>query len=315
MDQIFNELSFNGTYPDQFSANEGIIRCLNLSLELSKYGFNKTIRTTKDFAQKELSPSYTTHQWATNYQSGNRDLKRHFLIMLTKSPYIEQEIHDYENLHNECLDFSSHNKLALGLGLSYLWKSFVLSLDCEPKYKTEDIEFELCKMCNGSTITTKIITISIWKQEQLPNLENKLRDCLLDSLTTGQIIVENRNILFANLKFSQTAITQLENLYGTEEYFSTIKEHLWVLNKSMQKYESGPFKPDGVDWSPEKPGTLKRYHDQRTFLCEDQESRLFNQHTKIHGANKRIYFIPIPEERIVHIGHIGDHLPTSRFPK
>ena len=97
---------------------------------------------------------------------------------------------------------------------------------------------------------------------------------------------------------------------GNENFFHVILEHLSILNKAMENWSSGPFILEGIEWSVESQKTMQHYPDKRNFLCNDGVKRIFNYHTKIRGPNQRIYFIPVPENRTIHIGYIGTHLPV-----
>ena len=80
----------------------------------------------------------------------------------------------------------------------------------------------------------------------------------------------------------------------------------------MKDYCEGQFEPKGITFSGESKPTIKQYGACRQFVCTDSETRLFVMHTKLISSNQRIYYFPIPEQEVVHIGYVGKHLPTVR---
>jgi len=110
-----------------------------------------------------------------------------------------------------------------------------------------------------------------------------------------------------------SASKQIEELRGSEQFFPEVIRHLRILNKTMAAYTDGPFEPTAINWSVDSHSTLEQYSDCRTFRCNDGNNRTFSYHSKILSANKRIYFFPFVDEKVVHIGYIGDHLPTVKY--
>ncbi len=140
-----------------------------------------------------------------------------------------------------------------------------------------------------------------------------LRNCFVKEIINGSKLLEQSERLFPNLSFSQKAQKQLLELTGSEQYFQEIVRHIKVLNETMKSWSNGPFEPQGITWNPESEPTLNQYATTRQFKCSDGVVRLFSYHSKLMSANKRIHFYPITEHHIVHIGYVGDHLPTPTY--
>lgn len=144
------------------------------------------------------------------------------------------------------------------------------------------------------------------------------KDLILKSLQgtirNGQSLIENVQEMLPYLSFGSKAIEQAREFRGSELFFHEVLHHLFILNKTMLEWTEGPFTPT-LDFSSESKSTLEReeYAKMRDFLCKDGIKRQFTLHSKIKSANKRIYFFPIPEQKIVHIGYVGDHLPTTKY--
>ena len=314
MDQIFNELSASGCYKDQYAAKDGLERFIILSKKLKEYGFNPTIRTTQDFCQRSLSNNFTIHDWASNRSLGiNREYQRYILTYATKSPFIENFISDREEgILYEC-KFGAQP--ALGLGLAYLWEAPVLSLDAQEDYRTNYLSIEFTEIYGIDKLDVKNgQVISLWEKNQISELKDEIFESLRFSIKNGKEFLEQSRQILSNLSFCSIAIDQINKLTGSEQFFPEIVRHLFLLNDAMREWADGPYNPS-LDWSTESESTLAAYSQFRQFMCPDGVNRLFKYKTKIKSANKRIYFFPMPEKKIVYIGYTGDHLPTHKYIK
>lgn len=313
MEQIFNELSVNNGYPDKYAAKDGFEKSLKLSARMCELGFDKTIRTTKGFAQRNLTDNFSIYNWATDRLMGcDRDLQRYFLVSATKAPFIEDFFTEHED-KGSLVEFKCSNEKALGLGLAYLWRTFVLSLDCDEQFCNDKIELNFISLSNEATGDENIEVLSIWSPEQVNRLEPQLRSILRNPIKTGKELIDKLCAFFPNLQLGLNTVGQLKHLTGNEQFFQEIVRHFEVLNDTMQQWIEGPFLVGGISWSTESESTMQKFGNQRDFVCSDGISRRFSLHSKLISANKRIYFFPIPENKTVHIGYIGDHLPTTKY--
>jgi hypothetical protein len=142
-----------------------------------------------------------------------------------------------------------------------------------------------------------------------------IQQSLLGSITNGRDLIKNANDMLPFLSFCSIAIDRVKDFQGSELYFPEVLRHLFILNATMREYCGGAFTPN-LDFSTESESTMSNatYARMRSFLCNDGIERQFKLHSKIKSANKRIYFSPNPAQKIVHIGYVGDHLPTKKFP-
>lgn len=311
MDQIFNELSANGSYADKYAASLGIERMLELSQGLKNCGYNSTLRVVENFCQLDLSPGYTIHQWVRDRSIGaNRDLQRALLTFATRAPYVEQFIADTEK--DAIVEFLFEGQVSYGLGLAYLWNSSALSLDGDAQFLSDRIPLQFHRLDEMQETTESIAVSSISTPMQLADACNRLRTSQIASIDSGEALVSLLPELFAFLKFSPQTEKQMSALSGREQYFPEIVRHLAVIDQTMSEWHSGTFDPQEITWSPESSSTLQQFAAPRTIVCQDGVSRLFSFHSKLMSANQRIHFYPVTSDRVVHIGYIGKHLPTSR---
>jgi len=88
---------------------------------------------------------------------------------------------------------------------------------------------------------------------------------------------------------------------------------LFSLNAFCAAWQNGGFAPEAIPCpvSPESEATLQKYPEERTFLCPDGTSRLFNWHAKV--SSWRIYFDPGLGLGRLLVGYVGKHLRTVKF--
>lgn len=312
MDQIFNELSVSSCYQDKYSAQEGMELAIDVSVALAKLGMSKIIRTTSDFTLRCLAEGYSVAEWVRD-KAGTKEKKLYFLTYATKSPYIESFYTDNEQ-NDELFEFRFETDIAHGLGLAYLWNSSSISISGDQRFSQENVCLSECRVTpqEESYRTVSALTFSTTQQVLLhkEGILAKLRGTILN----GKFLIENAYEMLSHLSFCQKAIEQILELRGSEQYFHEVVNHLFILNKTMLEWSGGSFSPE-LDFSTESESTMsnREYAQKRFFLCKDEIERKFKLHSKIKSANKRIYFFPDTEQKKVHIGYVGDHLPTTRY--
>lgn len=313
MDQIFNELSVSACYPDKYAAQAGMEVAVDVSLCLAKLGMSKTIRTTSDFKMRYLASGYTIDQWSRD-KNINKEKRLHFLAYATKSPYIEYFYEEKEQ-GDELFEYRYGKDIALGLGLAYLWGISSISLGGDDRFIDGKVAISEYRVIGAEESNNNILVFTFSKTEQVELCKDSIQQCLCCNINNGRDLIKNAKEMLPYLSFSQKAIDQVRGFWGSEQFFHEALHHLFILNRTMREWTEGTFTPN-LDFSTESPSTMKNraYTRQRFFMCDDQIERQFRLHTKIKSANKRIYFFPIPEKKVVHIGYIGDHLPTTKFP-
>lgn len=287
-------------------------RLANLIINMENNGFLKCLRTVQNFSQLFLSKDFTIRQWATDRKFNiNRDLQRLILTAASSAPYIE-ELLDEKQL-SELMEFTFEDEPCLGLGLAALRETGALSLDGDTRFTMPSIPIH-CLHSDGERLQRKTFAVpSVYDVGSAKAFFNWYHAGVLKKVKTPAKLLELRAYLFPCLRFNTNVRKQLEEMTGAEPFFSVIINHLDKLNKAMQEWKAGPFRPQGLDWSTESESAMNQYSRERTFVCDDGITRIFTCHSKLHGANVRIYFFPQPELHTVHIGYIGAHLPTARI--
>lgn len=313
MDQVFNELSTSSrAYECKYKASEGIERLLLVSKRLKHFGFSNIIRTVENFAQLSVAPNYTIRDWAIDKNVGaNIDLQRQLLTSATKSPYVESFVQEFED--SSILEFRFGDRIALGLGLANLWDIGALSLDCDERFCRAQIPLQKNEITEILDTNENIEVLSFYSIESINAVEEYLKQKQYDKITSGDLLIELSPEVLPSIKFSIEAKDQIKGFTGTEQHFPEIIRHLSILNQFMMSWNRGAYTPEGMSWSTESKSTMDAYGDKRIFKCSDGISRQFQLHTKLYSSNQRIYFDPICDSKVVHIGYIGKHLPTVKY--
>ena len=313
MDQVFNELSANGSYANKHEASEGMAKLSALSKSIADLGFSNTLRVTVDCGQRPLAPSYTIHQWGTDASIPRfKDVQRWILTCLTRAPYVHSILESEEG--DSAMEFTVDGQVCLGLGLAHLWGCGALSLDSDERFKQSCVAVTYHQVGPNNQLAEDSVEVASWHSaSQLQEIEECFHSLCLEGIGNGQQLVDDASKVLPNLAFSTSAIKQLIALTGREQHFQLAIRHLRVINQAMSGWTEGEFSPSGIKWSTESTSTLRRFFRRRHIKCADGKKRLFTNHSKLYSANWRIYFHADTTSRIVHIGYIGPHLPTTRY--
>jgi hypothetical protein len=311
MHQIVNELSFACGYADKYSAISGMRMLLNCINQLKTIGFSGSVCMTEDLRNRLLATDYSVNDWLYDRTvKENIDVSILFLKIMTNSPSANKLLSEYDT-EAALYEFSFDGQKSIGSGLSYFLKCPIVSTNSESAFCHDHIEIKKTKITQEDTLECTLRLLSIYDSEQIDRIQQDLFNLLNLHCKSGLDILHRS--VFPNLVFCDNARNQIRQLSGKEQYFPIIVRHLSVLNKTMSQYQEGQFDPMGVVHSTESESTMNERVEQRTFDCPDHRSRVFTWHTKIKSFNKRIFYYPDCEDRIVYIAHVGDKLPTTRY--
>jgi hypothetical protein len=314
MDQVINELSVAGGYQDEYAAAAGMQQLLELSKNLSSVGFRRTIRTTRDFSSLYLAQEYSIQRWATENTNDatRREFQRYYLTVATKGPFIEELVEEFES-EVELIEYRHASGISVGIGLADLLCSFVLSIGCSEQFCVDFVKVNRISITPEGESESHVDVLNLWSVGQVDRHMARLEEIVSKSVHNGADLIRESERLFPRLSICDSAREQIESLNGNEKHFPKVLRHLRVLNKTMEKHNEGAFDPAELNWSRDSESTMNQFPDCRTFECKDGVERTFSCHSKFLGANQRMYFYPIEENRVVHIGYLGKHLPTTRF--
>ena len=220
-----------------------------------------------------------------------------------KAPYIK--------FHREGLtEFKFNNKEALGL--AFVKKTAALSLNCFPDGRIELERSEI--LDDGQEHNDKFNSETISSTTNFKAKRLWLHEIAQRDINNGDELYANFRLFFPRLRLSEHAGKNLRLLNGHEYFFKEFLRHFSILNDTAEDWKEGiAFSTSGLDFSKESQQTLNKYRTEHTFTCYDNKQRVFSKHSKIIGANQRIYFYHDAQKGIVHIGHAGLHLPTVEY--
>lgn len=315
MDQLLNELSVSGRHVDKYAADAAMLDLCEASDALCRIGYGNAVKTPRDFANMALAPDYPVRKWFVDRDlpQENRDRRRLFLTRCTKAPYLE-ELHQEADIQ-DIEEFRFQEKAALGLTLAHLWGCPALSLAGDERFPANTV------MLSWRRFTER----EEWEEREFPV---PLLRCRADvergaeefcnalpspELRTGRAVLAHAPQVFPSLVFSRNAEGQIRRLSGGEIYFPEIVRHLKELDKAMRRGDA-EFQPSDIDYAPTESGATSRNPQcraARTFRFPDGRERICLAHSKIHTAYRRIYVFPDMEDRVVYVGHAGEHLPLA----
>lgn len=308
MDQIFNELSVSGCYHNVHDARDGMLQVLRLSRGLRALGFKGTIRTTQDFLPRELCRDYSVANWVHD-TSVERDERLYFLTVGTRSPFLEEILAVIQEGQNILFESAHNGEPAVGLGVVYLRDSAALSLQGDVRFQNDPVRISVCKLGEDEESILDVEVCNLTTEHQLVSRTDWLRKRIQNNVASGEDLWEKRSELFSSLIWCANTKLQIRTLSGNEYYFHHIVRHLSQIDQSVKQWDGGEYRLQGVNYSRESKSTMQQYGYLREFGCPDGTTRLFELHTKLHGANIRIHFYPNTAGRIAYIGYIGEHLP------
>jgi hypothetical protein len=307
---IFNELSTQVLYVDKTAARQGMNNLVATALSAEALGYHEGIQTHKCISISKLCNNYNVTDWASDKEV-DADRRRYFLTKCQKAPYIDDL---YCESVREVADYYWENFKAIGLGVAHLRNGLALSLDSNPRFHVFIVPLTITLLDDSGNLSNEACAVhNAYSPDVVKEYRAKLRASLIDTMSTGESLFRKMQTMFPYLRLCGDAPRQVRRLSGTEPYFNEVKRHFMVLNDTM--CECGrEFRPKTVDFAGRESESTMQNADcrrSRMFLCHDGKKRTFWAHSKIHIDFKRIYLFADMSEEIVHIGHVGDHLPLA----
>lgn len=315
MDQLLNELSISGGHANKYAADIAMLHLCEASDALCELGYGNAVKTPRDFASMFLASDYPVRKWFVDRElpQENRDKRRLFLTRCTKAPYLE-ELHDEANIQ-DIEEFRFQEKAALGLTLAHLWGCPALSLAGDERFPANMVMLSWRRLTERGEFEEQQFPVPLLCcRADVERSAEEFRHALpFPELRTGRAVLEYASQVFPSLVFSGNAEGQIRRLSGGEIYFPEIVRHLKELDKAMLRGDT-VFRPSNIDYAPTESGTTSgnpHCRAVRTFRFPDGRDRICLAHSKIHTGYRRMYVFPDMEDRVVYIGHVGEHLPLA----
>lgn len=314
LDMVLNELSLRSPAPDITTACSWM-SCFIQTVKgiKKKAGSQALLRTQYEFYDTNLAPDYPLRRWLNDVEV-DREQQRFIKSLATKSPFsedtLESAIEEVEN-NVGAYEFRYQNERAIGLGVASILDIIPVSFISETCWDCCYINLDVIKADDDDE---KLTIVHCSRPEHLNEhlswISCRLRRDIYDGLT----LLERREDLFPNLYFSDTAKEQLKKLQAGDIMLNPVEKGLSDLQQYSTIWLQGAFDASkiGRKATPESKATLEKYTEERTFLCSDNQERIFSWHIRLTPQDWRIYFFPEQPGKLF-IGYIGRHLRTVQF--
>lgn len=175
---------------------------------------------------------------------------------------------------------------------------------------------------NGNLDRSEINIINLYSYEVYKDIEKKLLVRLNEAVNSGKDLFKNSKILFPYLSFCGNSNEQLQYWSGSLTILRQVKESLIALNdftddlqqRKRINYTHHMLVDYGMSHSvsgeSDSVKQNKKLRSYREFYLPNGKKELFENHVKL-SKGYRIHFFVDFENNVLHIGHIGPHLPLS----
>ena len=314
---VLNELSVRPLATDVHDARLRMTALVQTVAAATKHGVKNGLRTSSNFIVEELAPGYPVARWL-NDTHVDREMQSFFKTIVTKAPFLI-DVNESDILESFGLsDYFYEERQATGLGVAFLLDALAVSLRSEPGWFESYLRLRVSQLDDDGEITdvfesiphaSVIDHISI----HLPWIHKRLRSDAQSEVHEGLDIWLHKEGWFPHLYFCEQVKEQLQSIYRGHLILMPTFKRLYELEGYCNSWLDGPFDPTKIisKATPESSITLETYGLERTFRCHDGIDRVFSWHLRLTPGAWRLYFYPLPEERKLIIGYIGEHLSTK----
>lgn len=239
----------------------------------------------------------------------DRDLQRYFASKLSRAPFSEDRAFqdNEEFLETEIeVNFMDTPRSNLSGTLAFMYSGILVS----PGLAIFSEAFVECSVISLSDepyeTTLRCISDEITCSEHFEHIRTETGI----KIERSSDIWIHRDLFFPNLDFCSRVENQLNNI----PQWNVILGRLLELQEYSVKWNAGPFNfqeiPSKTSPEGEQVRSNGRAIQERTFLCSDEESRVFYWHLRATPGAIRIYFYPYEygQDSKIIIGHIGSKL-------
>lgn len=314
LEMVLNELSCVPA-PDIPTARQRMTLLIGMLQAAVRCGVRRQLRTCSEPAHVLLANDYPIWRWQSD-EAVEREERTWFRSVATQCPL--QAGLDGQAVNDQILrcEHRCNGATASGLGMAHLLEGLGVSFHCDPYWRYPRITVEQTLINDDLTLETMPVDVRHGCEEaHVRSNIDWIRTRLADAVEDGEQLWRERTRRFPGLVFAGRSERQLRDMNGGETHFVQVYRHLFVLSTCFASWDGGAWNLDGVKWSPESQQTLDHatYGPMRVFVCSDGIERKFTYHTKLIGANVRIYFRPHGPRR-AEVVYIGKHIPSVEHP-
>lgn len=314
---VFNELSVEeqtcARHESIYTARLWVENFSSLFYQARQQGI-KGLRTYRHFHEIGLVNGYSLPDWANDSEV---DLELRLRVKnLFEALYHIEEFPE-NGIGDPLYEYRYDSITANGLGAAHLLEALAISLLTHTCWETFSLPLTISEMNEetGEITETEDKVQHISALNHLVQHTEWLKRRLQVRIYNGKDLWTRRSSLFPSLQFCDSTSAQIKML--REPRLQQIYKKLLELETYCRQWKSGPFDKFAVKYcTGESDVTKQMFGQERTFLCPDGESRLFEYHIRYTPGDGRIFFFPLirDEGNTIIIGHVGDKLPTVKFP-
>lgn len=310
IEMIFNELSLHPLAPSRDVAKERVKIFLETIQEAVKQGVSRQLRTQEAFKEALLADGYSWRCWLSDGKVP-KELHQYFLSLATRSPYLDGLLNEQDR--ETGYEFFFADQPAEGLGVAFLTGNLSLSLSSDAKWAESLLELEIKELQEeGEILEFKQEIHHASKPEHVLVHQGWIQNCLKMRVSDGVELWEKASVYFPSLIFCLEVQSQMQSL--PKEAVSAILRGLMCLETYCKSWQTGNFNQSalGCSSTTESEPTLCEYAQERTFVCPEDKTIIFNYHVKL-GKVWRICYDPSPGPGWMYVGYVGRHLRTVKY--
>lgn len=317
MQMILNELSARFPVEIKEDGKQIMNSFLDTCFNVKKIIHNDSILLDQDYRSFELAQGYRIEQWRNDPTVDVED-KRRFRALLNKSGIYNSEEFEKERESDFRAEFLHREYTSKGCLLAYEMDGVAVSFLSNEYWKCSEIEGDYLELSDeGELEQCKVKIPNVSFQENIQSFkgyyEQKCKDWRYTDIISGQDILRCIKTMFPNLVFCENAIQGCKKDIGVSEAGQVYKR-LLELQRAAEAMENKFDKELLTKATPESGAILERFSVEHTFLLPDGYTQVFSWHTRFTGGYAgRIFFHPVPEKKIIYVGHIGHKLPTVKY--
>ncbi len=313
LEMVFNELSVDTPATNIWEAQQWMAGFIDTILSASAAGVNRVLRTHIDINNTLLAPEYPLSRWR-NDSNVDLEARRYFRSLVSKYPPLD----DLPEISNDMLsqDFFHQGRRAYGLGIAYLLENLSISLLSAKDWDVHKIEVETEWLNEKEELISQNAQIShASNPSHIALLSGWITERLKTGVVNGDDLWNRKEELFPNLIFCDHVAKQIFPLQNGDPVFRQIVKRFFELQNYCSTWREGPFLPDQLPFKAtvESEPTMQKYRRERAFTCPGGNEITFSWHGRMTPGAWRIYFDPSIGPGMMHIGYIGQKLPTVKY--
>lgn len=281
LEMVLNELSLRIPAEDIYIARQRMSDFMQMVVRATSHGVKRTIRTYSDLDSLELASDYPIARWRNDIDV-DRDARRFFTTLITKSPFLKDVIDPGVLNSFDLSDFFHDGDRAFGLGVAFLLEALAVSIRSEACWYAYKLQLAISQMDGNGEVTDSIVEIhhassSDHVREHMSWIKMRLQYEKQNALHDGMDIWNYKDEWFPHLYFCEKVEEQLQTL-PQGDMIKSVFRWLQKLESYCNGWSGGSFEPDKISngITTESFATLQTFGKERTFLCPGGIPRTFS---------------------------------------